>query len=121
VPQHLEANRHHAPLLDQLPEEVRLELCAEEIIYPNQTASTSHLRVEDVAHWRAAVKLKAAGSNDLTRYVYPKHVSTDGVQPSDFVPFLRYSSKSTASVSAPMQSPMESSPTRTGLALSHRL
>lgn len=87
VPQHLEANPHHAPPLDQLPEEMRLELCAEETIHRNKMASTSHLREEDAAHWLAAVKLKAAGSNDLTRYVYPKHVSTDGVQPSDFVPF----------------------------------
>ena len=87
VPQHLEANQHHAPPLDQLLEEMRLELCAEEIIYPNRMASTSHLREEGAAHWRAAVKLKAAGSNDSTRYVYFKHVLTDGVQPSDFVPF----------------------------------
>ena len=87
VPQHLEANQHHAPPLDQLLEEMRLELCAEEIIYPNRMASTSHLREEDAAHWRAAVKLKAVGSNDSTRYVYPNHVLTDGVQQSDFVPF----------------------------------
>lgn len=86
VPQHLEANRHHAPPLDQLLEEMLPELRAEGIIYPNRMASTSHLREEGVAHWRAAVKLKVVGSNDLTRYVYPKHVLTDGVQP-DFVPF----------------------------------
>lgn len=86
VPQHLEANRYHAPPLDQLLEEMRPELCAEEITYPNRTVSTSHLREEDEAHWRAAVKLKVVGSNDSTRYVYPKHVLTDGVQP-DFVPF----------------------------------
>ena len=87
VPQHLEANRHHAPLLDQLLEEMRLELCAEGTTYPNRTASTSHQHEVHAAHWRAAVKLMAAGSNDSTRYVYPKHVLTDGVQPSDFVPF----------------------------------
>lgn len=85
VPQHLEANRHHAPPLDQLLEERRLGLCVEETIYPNRTASTSHLGEEAAAHWRAAVKLKVVGSSDLTRYVYPKHVLTDGVQPSDFV------------------------------------
>lgn len=72
VLQHLEANRHHAPPSDQLLEEMRLEPCAEETIYPNRTASTNRLRLEDAAHWRAAVKLKAAGSNDSKRYVYPK-------------------------------------------------
>lgn len=83
----LEASQHHAPALDQLLEEMRLELCAEEIIYQNRMASTSRLREEVAAHWRAAVKLKAVGSNDSTRYVTPKHVLTDGVQPCDFVSF----------------------------------
>jgi hypothetical protein len=87
VPQHLEASRHHAPPLDQVLEEMRPELCVEGTIYPNRMPSTSHLREEDAAHWRAAVKLKAVGSNDSTRYVYPKHVLADGVHRSDFVPF----------------------------------
>jgi hypothetical protein len=69
VPQCLEDNQHHALPLDQLLEETRLERCAEEIICQEEIVSTSHHREVDAAHWRAAVKLKAVGSNDSTRYV----------------------------------------------------
>ena len=69
VPQRLEDNQHHAQPSDQLLEEMRLAQCVEGIICPEGMALINHHREVDAAHWRTAVKLKAVGSNDSTRYV----------------------------------------------------
>jgi hypothetical protein len=80
----LEANRHRAQPLDNKPEAMRSQLRAE---HQWQTAPANNNREADEAHSEARLRPKAAGSNDLTRYVRPQYASTDEEHRSDFVPF----------------------------------
>lgn len=83
VTQCREANPRHAQLLVLYREAMRLDQHAERVLRLDRMHSTNNLHEADAARSQAATKPRAAGSNDTTRYVRPKHKSTDGVQLSD--------------------------------------
>jgi hypothetical protein len=83
-PHRLEDNLHRAHSLDNRTGGMRPQLREE---HQWQTVPANNHREVGAAHSAACLRLKAAGSNDSTRYVPPQHASTDEEHPSDFVPF----------------------------------
>lgn len=84
-----------------------------------RTVSASRFPEEGAAHRLSRSGLKAPGSSDSIRYVYPSHLSADEARYSDFVPFP-YSSRFSENASAPMRLPKESLPTQTNQERFHK-
>ena len=76
---HLHREQH----LDNQPGAMRMQLREDQW----QMAPANSHREAGEAHSEARLRPKAAGSNDSTRYVGPRHASTDEGHHSDFVPF----------------------------------